>query len=166
MDKKTLCALVFAALMLVSPAVRAEDPDLPPEAMGDAQTLPLKVYDGQHRDKPGFGAGRTVTIEKTTEKTYTLTNRRLGLIGKEAYAVDKKTVDGGMVVERMVNGKKDSRHVLRPDPMLDKAPEYAPRISSEYKYPFREYYTDTHGLKKLGDKPVDVEVYDNGSFNN
>lgn len=106
----------------------------------------------------------TKTVERTTTKSYTVSKRKIGHVGGRPYPTVTETVDGGMTVEKFVNGTKTDTQVVKPDPMLDTKPSEDPN-RKPYQYPFREYYTDDEGMKALGTPPTNVDVRKTGNFN-
>lgn len=100
--------------------------------------------------------GTTTTVEKTTTKTYTVTKRRVGMIGNRPYPATTETVDGGETVETVVNGAQVGTQVVRPDPMIEgqqsKGGDFYSAIPESTKY--------------YGTEGSNVRVHNRGGLNN
>lgn len=96
--------------------------------------------------------GTTTTTEKTTTTTYTVTTRKVGLVGGRPYPAKTSDVAGGVTMERTVNGVLDKKEVVVPDTVADVKDQ---RAEGDYfsADPNAEVYENTNS---------DVRVHDMG----
>lgn len=66
-------------------------------------------------------ATSTTTVEKTTATSYTVTKRKVGLVGGRPYKPHSKDLEGGVRKDITVNGQKVETEIIIPDTVAAKA---------------------------------------------
>lgn len=95
----------------------------------------------------------TTTTEKTTETDYTVTQRKVGLVGNRPFPATTSQIQGGSVQEITVNGQLVSHEVLRPDPLLTNQPAEG------------DYYSNRRAAQVYTQGDSNVRVINTGRYN-
>lgn len=171
---KSYPLMICLALVLATTAAHAQDTTAPMEEGQRVQLMAPKegvattttTATAQAPAPAPATSGKVTTVtEKTTSKTYTVTKRRVGMVGYHAYPAQVEKVDGGVTTEKVVNGQVVSSEVLTPDPMLDT--QGIVNGETNYAGPYESYYTNSKGIRAIGPvPPTNVKVYSTGDFNN
>jgi len=175
---KSYPLMICLALVLVTTIARAQDTTAPIEegqrvqlmapkegVAATTMTATTQAPTTAPAPSPATSGKVTTVTEKTTSKTYTVTKRRVGMVGYRAYPAQVEKVDGGMTTEKVVNGQVVSSEVLTPDPMLDT--QGIVNGETNYAGPYEAYYTNSKGIRAIGPvPPTNVKVYSTGDFNN
>lgn len=111
-------------------------------------TMPISAYVAP-------GTEPTVTTEKTTTTDYTVSKRKVGLVGNRPYAPVTQNVPGGATLERTVNGVEVAKEVITPDPVAGLKTQNAEG----------DYYSNKPEAKVYEKTDTNVRVINTGSFN-
>ncbi|MCB1537586.1 MAG: hypothetical protein H6865_03200 [Rhodospirillales bacterium] len=98
----------------------------------------------------------STTTEKTTTTDYTVTSRKVGLVGNRPYPAQTSEMQGGVVRDTIVNGVTQPQQVVVPDQVQETIKDVHIGDGNYYsgKPAAQVYQSDT------------VKVIDTGSFNN
>lgn len=99
----------------------------------------------------------TTTLERTTTKSYTVTTRRVGLIGNRPYPVHTQTYEGGVVLEKYMDGTPQSIQIVEPD-------QAGPALEGKSGQA-HDYFTGADGARLYGADPLNLRIHNQGRFN-
>jgi|GEM_PF-3268378 len=137
-------------------AATPADPNAPyaPPARATANAAAVTLVDGPVTGTApvALTGASTTTTEKTTETNYTVTSRKVGLVGGRPYPAKKSEVAGGVTMERTVNGVLDTKQVVVPDTVADLKTQKAEG----------DYFSDQPAAKVYENANTDVKVHDMG----
>ena len=95
----------------------------------------------------------TTTTEMTTQTDYTMTQRKVGLVGNRPFPATTSQIQGGSTKDISVNGQLVSHEVLTPDPVLNN------------QTPEGDYYSNRRAAKVFAEGDSNVRVINTGRFN-
>lgn len=98
--------------------------------------------------------GPVTTTEKTTTTNYTVTTRKVGMVGNHPYPAQTNDMAGGVVRETNVNGTVSSE-VVTPDPVAGLKDQQATG----------DYYANPQGAAVYRGTVGSVRVHETGKFN-
>lgn len=98
----------------------------------------------------------TTTVEKTTATNYTVSKRKVGLVGNRPYPATTEEMAGGATMQTIVNGVETENKVIAPDPVAELKNEKASG----------DYYSGKPEAEVYVSADSNVRVHDTGSFNN